>query len=207
MEAKISDEGKAAALKLKEVPVLVGGKPLRAETPGNMRFLGLHLNEEYFGRYIIFMLLALAQATLICMGDLWFLKIQCEKPWQFFVAGWLCAFVFSSLMYALTVAFGAAGKAIAVVLLVMQVAGTGGTFPIQMLPKPFQVIYPLFPFPYAINAMREAIAGPYRANYGIYMAQLSIFAVAALFIGVILRRPFILLTTWFTRQVDSTKVY
>lgn len=207
MEAKISDEGKAAALKLKEVPVLVGGKPLRAETPGNMRFLGLHLNEEYFGRYIIFMLLALAQATLICMGDLWFLKIQCENPWQFFAAGWLCAFIFSSLMYALTVAFGAAGKAIAVVLLVMQVAGTGGTFPIQMLPEPFQVIYPLFPFPYAINAMREAIAGPYRANYGIYMAQLSIFALAALFIGVILRRPFILMTTWFTRQVNSTKVY
>lgn len=208
MEAKISDKGKAAVLGLGEVPALVGkGKPLRPETPGNMSYFGLHLREEYFGRYLVFLLLAWAQATLVCMGDLWYLRIQCDHPWHFFFVGWMCAFVFSNLMYALTVSFGAVGKAIAVILLVMQVAGTGGTFPVQMLPQAFQRIYPLFPFTYAMAAMRDSIAGSYGGDFWAQMGYLGIFALVALLIGVILRRPFVWLTTWFTHQVDSTKVY
>lgn len=207
MEVKISDKGKADALRLKEIPVFASGKPLRPQTPGNMKSFGLRLDHEYFGRYLIFLLLALAQATLIAMGDLWYLKIQCRDPGRFFAVCWLCALTFSSMMYALTVSFGAAGKAIAVILLVMQVAGTGGTFPIQMLPKPFQVIFPLFPFPYGITAMRAAIAGSYQNEFTVSMVQLSLFILVALFIGIVLRRPFVLLTTWFTNKVDSTKVY
>ena len=112
----------------------------RPESPGNARRFGLHPYQEYFGRYAIFGAMALLQGTLVCLGDMFFLGVQCEHPLQFLMVGWLCALVFSLLIYTLTVSFGDIGKAIAVVLLVMQVAGSGGTFPIETLPPFFQTI-------------------------------------------------------------------
>ena len=97
----------------------------RPESPGNARRFGLHPYQEYFGRYAIFGAMALLQGTLVCLGDMFFLGVQCEHPLQFLMVGWLCALVFSLLIYTLTVSFGDIGKAIAVVLLVMQVAGSG----------------------------------------------------------------------------------
>lgn len=93
------------------------------------------------------------------MGDLFFLKIQCESPRYFVLAGAVCSFIFSSLIYTLVVAFGAIGKALAVIFLVLQLAGAGGTYPLEVLPQFFQDIAPYFPFTYGINAMRECVAG------------------------------------------------
>ena len=74
----------------------------------------------------------LLQATLVCAGDILFFGIQCDNPLQFVLAGWVASLVFSNIVYTLTVSFGDIGKALAVVLLVMQVGGSGGTFPIEM---------------------------------------------------------------------------
>lgn len=120
------------------------------------------LHELYLGRYAFFALLAFAQATLVCAGDLLFFGIQCEHPFQFMLVGWLAGFVFSNMIYTLTVSFGDIGKAIAVVLLVMQVAGSGGTFPIEMTADFFQAVYPFLPFTHVINAMHAAMAGGVR---------------------------------------------
>ena len=81
------------------------------------------------------------QGTLVCLGDMFYLGVQCEHPIQFLMVGWLSALVFSNIVYTLTLSFGDIGKAIAVVLLVMQVAGSGGTFPIETLPTFFQVVF------------------------------------------------------------------
>ena len=96
---------------------------------------------------------------------LFFLGIQCKHPVMFVLTGMFTSFVYVNLIYALTVSFGDIGKAIAVVLMVMQVAGSGGTFPIQCAPKFFQVVYPLLPFTHSMNAMRECIAGFYGTTY------------------------------------------
>ena len=133
--------GPAAALDVLKKP--------RAEAPGNARQFGLRLHHEYFGRYMIFGFLALLQGTLVCLGDMFYLGVQCEHPIQFLMVGWLSALVFSNIVYTLTLSFGDIGKAIAVVLLVMQVAGSGGTFPIETLPTFFQVVSKWLLFPYA----------------------------------------------------------
>ena len=88
---------------------------------------------------------------------------------------------------ALTVSFGDIGKAIAVVLMVMQVAGSGGTFPIQCAPKFFQVVYPLLPFTHSMNAMRECIAGFYGTTY-----------------ATELRKPIIKMNDAFMEKLEST---
>lgn len=120
----------------------------------------VRLHEIYLGRYLFFGGLALLQATLVCAGDILFFGIQCDNPLQFVLAGWVASLVFSNIVYTLTVSFGDIGKALAVVLLVMQVGGSGGTFPIEMTGPVFQAIYPFLPFTHGINAMHAAMLAP-----------------------------------------------
>lgn len=164
------------------------------------------LHELYLGRYAFFALLAFAQATLVCAGDLLFFGIQCEHPFQFMLVGWLAGFVFSNMIYTLTVSFGDIGKAIAVVLLVMQVAGSGGTFPIEMTADFFQAVYPFLPFTHAINAMHAAMAGAYGMEFWIELGTLSLYLIPSLALGLVFRRPVIRVNRWIIEKLEETKL-
>lgn len=163
-------------------------------------------HELYLGRYAFFALLAFAQATLVCAGDLLFFGIQCEHPFQFMLVGWLAGFVFSNMIYTLTVSFGDIGKAIAVVLLVMQVAGSGGTFPIEMTADFFQAVYPFLPFTHAINAMHAAMAGAYGMEFWIELGTLSLYLIPSLALGLVFRRPVIRANRWIIEKLEATKL-
>lgn len=164
------------------------------------------LHELYLGRYAFFALLAFAQATLVCAGDLLFFGIQCEHPFQFMLVGWLAGFVFSNMIYTLTVSFGDIGKAIAVVLLVMQVAGSGGTFPIEMTADFFQAVYPFLPFTHAINAMHAAMAGAFGMEFWIELGTLSLYLIPSLALGLVFRRPVIRANRWIIEKLEETKL-
>lgn len=164
------------------------------------------LHELYLGRYAFFALLAFAQATLVCAGDLLFFGIQCEHPFQFMLVGWLAGFVFSNTIYTLTVSFGDIGKAIAVVLLVMQVAGSGGTFPIEMTADFFQAVYPFLPFTHAINAMHAAMAGAHGMEFWIELGTLALYLIPSLALGLVFRRPVIRANRWIIEKLEETKL-
>lgn len=164
------------------------------------------LHELYLGRYAFFALLAFAQATLVCAGDLLFFGIQCEHPFQFMLVGWLAGFVFSNMIYTLTVSFGDIGKAVAVVLLVMQVAGSGGTFPIEMTADFFQAVYPFLPFTHAINAMHAAMAGAYGMEFWIELGTLALYLIPSLALGLVFRRPVIRANRWIIEKLEETKL-
>lgn len=164
------------------------------------------LHELYLGRYAFFALLAFAQATLVCAGDLLFFGIQCEHPFRFMLVGWLAGFVFSNMIYTLTVSFGDIGKAIAVVLLVMQVAGSGGTFPIEMTADFFQAVYPFLPFTHAINAMHAAMAGAYGMEFWIELGTLALYLIPSLALGLVFRRPVIRANRWIIEKLEETKL-
>ena len=202
LKVTISDREKAHVLGLGDTLPRIAGP----SGPGNASRWGLRLDHEYFGRYAIFALLALLQGTLVCLGDTYFLGVQANHALQFLAVGWLAALVFSNIVYTLTVSFGDIGKAVAVVLLVMQVAGSGGTFPIETLPKFFQMLYPFLPFPHAIDAMHAAMAGSYGNEYLLDMVYLALFLIPSLLLGLVLRKPVIRLNNWVSRNLESTKV-
>ena len=161
-------------------------------------------HQLYIGRILLLIIIGFMQSALICLGDLFFLGIQCKHPVMFVLTGMFTSFVYVNLIYALTVSFGDIGKAIAVVLMVMQVAGSGGTFPIQCAPKFFQVVYPLLPFTHSMNAMRECIAGFYRTTYATELGKLAIFLVPSLLLGLLLRKPIIKMNDAFMEKLEST---
>ena len=166
----------------------------------------VRLHEIYLGRYLFFGGLALLQATLVCAGDILFFGIQCDNPLQFVLAGWVASLVFSNIVYTLTVSFGDIGKALAVVLLVMQVGGSGGTFPIEMTGPVFQAIYPFLPFTHGINAMHAAMAGAYHMEYWVELGILASYLIPSLALGVVFRRPVIKANDWIIEKLESTKL-
>lgn len=164
------------------------------------------LCQVYFGRFITFLIVGLFQSTLIALGDLLYLGIQCEHPFLFLLACWFSSIVFVNIIYTLTVSLGDIGKAVSVILLVVQVAGTGGTFPIEVAPKFFQAVYPLLPFTHSMAALRETVGGMYGMNYWIDLGKLAIFLVISLIVGLVLRKPIIKLNDAFTEKLEETKL-
>ena len=145
--------------------------------------------QAYFGRYLMFFIVGQLQTLLIVLGNFFFIGIQCKEPFLFWLACSFISFVFTLMMYSLTVAFGNVGEAVAVVIMVLQVAGAGGTFPIEVLPEIYQKLYLYLPFTYGLRAMKECVAGMYGMDYVISLLWLSVFALVSLLIGLVLAIP------------------
>ncbi len=162
--------------------------------------------EEYFGRYAVFFLTGQIQTLLCVLGDVFFLEIQCRHLFLFWCSAALASFVFTLLIYSLTFAFGNVGEALAVVIMVIQVAGAGGTFPKEVLPDIYQRIYAYLPFPYAMDAMKEAVGGIYENAHLESLQYLAAFLPAALFIGLVLSIPFRRLNEMIEKSKERTKL-
>ena len=206
----IANYGSAMAPFYTILSIWVGGVMLGAIIKPHARRDGLidpKPHELYFGRYLLFFVLSQIQTVVILLGDLFILKIQCLHPGLLFVCGAVTSFTFSLLIYSLAVSFGDVGKAIVVVVMVLQIAGSSGTFPIELLPEIFRKIYRFFPFPYAIDAMRECICGVYGSTFIVKLGQLLIFAVVALLIGLFARKPFIGVNDFMEEQLEETGMF
>mgnify|MGYP003217090458 CR=1 FL=1 len=142
----------------------------------------------------------------VCVGDILLLKVQCVHPVAFVCVGVFCSFVYVNLIYALALTFKHIGKALGVVLVILQIPGSAGTYPIEMTPAFFQRLHPLLPFTYGISAMRECIAGMYGANIWKYLGILAIFFPISLFIGLVLRPLLMNLNHLFDKRLSETEL-
>lgn len=162
--------------------------------------------QQYFGRFGIFALIGLAQSTLAVLSLIFFVEIDAAHPFLLMICGWVTSLVFMLVVYTLVLSFGSAGKAIAVLLLVFQVSGAGGAYPLPLLPQWFQNISPWLPATHAIDAMRAAIAGMYRGDLWIELGLLLLFAIPALILGLVLRRLLDGYNRKTTEAIESTKI-
>ena len=158
----------------------------------------------YFGRYFLFLILGILQSIIVCLGNLLLLKVQCVHPMRFLLAGMLCSVVYVSLIYALALAFKHVGKALCVLLVILQIPGSSGTYPIEMTPEFFQKLHPLLPFSYGIDAMREAIAGTYEHRFINDLLILCIFLGFSFIIGLCLRPLLMNLNHLFDKKLSES---
>ena len=160
--------------------------------------------EVYFGKYLLFGTIGLIQALIIALGDLYLLKIYCINPGLFVIGLLFTSAVFAFIVYSLVSVFGNVGKVISIILLVLQVAGSGGTFPIQLTPKFFQVIYPFLPFTYAISFAREAIGGVVESVLTHDIFVLMFYISMAILISIFLKRPINKLMSGFSQRYKES---
>lgn len=183
--------------------ILVALIKVKAEPKGLTGVKSYHL---YFGRYLLFFLLGQIQTAIVVLGDIYLLHCQILEPGLFWFAASVASFTFTLLIYSLTISFGDVGKALAVVIMVIQIAGSGGSFPIELLPSVYRNIYIFFPFPYAIDAMRETIGGMYGSTYTVKILELLIFAVISLLIGLVIRIPFVKVSHFMEKRMEDTEM-
>ena len=187
------------------VGCVVSGAIIKTEVePGKLK--KPRPNQLFFGRFLTFFLIGQIQAAIIVAGDIWLLGCQCLHPALFFLSAAVASLVFNMLIYALTATFGDVGKAIGVVIMIVQIAGSSGSYPIEILPEIFSMIYTFFPFPYAINAMREALCGLYRYDLLKYLGELMIFGAFGLLIGLRLRGHFAGVNVFVEEEMEETGV-
>lgn len=162
--------------------------------------------QEYLGRYAMFWLVGMAQSTFLMGGLIVFVDIRPAHPFLLILAGWIISTVFTLCIHTLVVALSNAGKAVAVVLLVLQISAAGGAYPLEMLPQWFQNISPWLPATYAINMMRSAIAGEFAGDYLQNAGMLLLFVIPNLLIGMVLRRAAAKTVSAMTTAIEQTKV-
>lgn len=155
--------------------------------------------QVYFGKFLLFLSIAIIQGTIVTLGDVFILKIKPASMATLMLFTIVTAITFTLIIYTLVSIFGNLGKAIAVVIMVFQIAGSGGIYPIQTNPKIFGILQPLWPFTYAIAGFREAIAGPMPAAVIKNLKALSIFCLFSLLL-VILKKPLHKITEYMNEK-------
>lgn len=161
---------------------------------------------QYFGKMMLFMSIAIIQAIIVALGDLYLLKIYCVNPGLFVLGSVFTSVIFTIILYSLCSVFGNVGKVLGIVLLVIQIGGSGGTFPIQLTPKFFQAINPFLPFTYAISFAREAIGGVVQSVLIKDIVVLLIYGAIFILISLFLKKPINKLLHGFTESMEKSGI-
>lgn len=162
---------------------------LTTEPHGFKKDIKFKTYEKYFGKFLTFGFIGICQALILTLGDIYLLKCYVLNKGLFIGISLLSSIIFILIVYTLVSIFGNVGKAIAVVLLVIQVAGAGGTFPVEVMPSFFKKVNPFLPFTYSISAMREAVAGVVKENLLRDLTMIISYGVIFILIGLFLKGP------------------
>lgn len=188
---KVANYGSAMTPFYTNLAIWVGGIVLIAifklEVDKDSSMLRYSSSSLYFGRWLLYITVGTVQGFIVCVGDVFLKGIECAHPVALVFTGVICSFVYVNIIYALSISFKHIGKALCVLLVILQIPGSSGTYPVEMTPAFFQNVHPLLPFTYGVSAMRECIAGMYGNTYVHNLLLLLLFVPVSLLIGLGIR--------------------
>lgn len=161
--------------------------------------------QRHFGKMLLFLSISLIQSFIVILGDWLILKVPVYNVPLLFGLAMLTSITFTLIIFTLVSILGNVGKAIAVIIMVFQIAGAGGIYPIQTNPEIFGMLYPLWPFTYSINSFREAISGPVWENVFTSVRALLIYCLIFIIIAV-LKKPFHKLTHFMEHKFEEANL-
>lgn len=167
---------------------------------------GLTVRQAYLGRWMLFAVINVLQSLLVSIGDV-AIGVQTVNPVAFVATSVFIGLVYLSIIYALSVSFGYVGKGMVILLVIMQIPGASGIYPIEMMPGFFRALFPFFPFTYGIDAMREVIGGFYGGYYWRYVGMLLLFAALSFVLGIFLRQRLGNFARLFNRKLGETGLF
>lgn len=163
-------------------------------------------NQIYFGRWLTFITIGLCQSLIVTLGDMFILKAYVADPVAFVLFGMFISIVFMTIVYTLVSVFGNLGKGLAIIFLVLQLSGSGGTFPIQVAPPFFQTINPFLPFTHAINLLRETVGGMVKETVIYSISMLLVFSAIAFIVALFLKKPLANGTKKMTEKAKASEI-
>ena len=163
-------------------------------------------NEVYSGKLVLFASFSILQTTITLLGC-YVLNIDIFNHPVFILTCYFVSLVFMTFVYSLISLFGDVGEGITIILLVFQISGTGGMYPVQIMNNIFGVIYPYLPMTHGINIVREAQLGLIWANYIPSFTKLLVFAMVVIFVSFILKQRFDKRTKYFDEKLDDSGLF
>ncbi|NEZ47770.1 YhgE/Pip domain-containing protein [Clostridium niameyense] len=164
------------------------------------------LKEEYLGKMLFFITIAVIQGLIVALGDKFLLGVQTSNLLLLLLFAIISSLTFSIIVYTLVSILRNVGKALSIILLVIQIAGCGGSYPIQVDPVFFRILQPFFPFTYSVNGFREAIAGPLVSKVLVDLVALITFALVTVLIGYLLKTPLNPLVDKFEEKFEESGI-
>lgn len=162
--------------------------------------------EMYLGKLLLFVSLGICQAIVASMGALFILKSYAVHPVMYIFYSIFVSIAFVTIIYTAASILHDVGKAIIIVILVLQMAGSSGNFPIEVTPVLFQKIYPFLPFTYAINGMRQVMAGIVYSILLRDMGILCVYMIISLLVGILLKGVLSKLVVMFVNKLNMSGV-
>ncbi|MGE6630872.1 YhgE/Pip family protein [Bacillus sp. NPDC077027] len=114
--------------------------------------------EWFVSKFSVLMFVGILQAVIASSVLIYGLGLEVESIWRFYLFAIIVSLTFLSIIQLLATTMGNPGRFIAVIILVLQLAASAGTFPLELVPKFFQIIHNLLPMTYTINGFRNIIA-------------------------------------------------
>ncbi|MDI9615271.1 YhgE/Pip domain-containing protein [Methanothermobacter sp.] len=162
--------------------------------------------QVYFGRMGLFLIIAICQALVVAAGAL-LLQVQTTETLLFLLTALYVSICSMLIIYSLTSALGNAGKALSIIILVLQITGTGGIFPVELLPPFFQAIHPYLPLTYAVGALREVVGGVIWSIYWKNIALLALFPVVTFLITVLVKEKMDKRAHWMESKLEESGLF
>lgn len=162
--------------------------------------------QKYLGRWMLLAVFAVAQALVVSAGDL-VIGVQTASRTAFVGTAVLVSLAFLSIIYMLATCLQHIGKGLCVIIVVVQIPGAAGLYPIEMMPSFFRALHPALPFTYGINALRETVGGFYGNHYVLDIGVLGAHTLIAFAIGLALRPHLVNLNAMMTRELSQSGLF
>lgn len=163
-------------------------------------------HEVYNGKLLLFNIMAILQTTVTLIGS-FIMGIDVSNPLMFVLSCYFVAIVFMAIIYSLSSLFGEVGKGVAILLLVFQISGSGGIYPIEIMNNIFGVLYPYLPMTHAITMVREAQLGLIWSNYLLSFVFLLVLTAVVVFVSIMLKQHWDKRTKYFEEKLEESNLF
>lgn len=165
----------------------------------------LTIGQRYWARWLLLAIPAVMQGLVTTLGEL-VIGVQTVNPFAFVATGMFTSLSYISIIYSLSTTFLHVGKGLCVALIMLQIPGSSGLYPVEMMPDFFRALYKAFPFTYSINAFRETIAGFYDGHWVRDIAVLALIAVIFFILGLGIRPYMTNVNKLFARELLDSDI-
>ncbi|MCE7698295.1 MAG: YhgE/Pip domain-containing protein, partial [Methanobacterium paludis] len=165
-----------------------------------------HSASVYLGRMGIFLIISIFQALVVALGVLW-LHVQISSPLLFVLTTVYISMCSMLIIYSMTSAIGNGGKALAIIILVLQITGTAGIFPLELLPSFFQAIHPYLPLTYAMGALREIVGGVLWSSFWYNIGLLTVFPAVTFVLTFLIKEKMDKRAQWMEEKLEESGLF
>lgn len=163
-------------------------------------------HEMYLGKLVMFNIMSILETTVTILG-VFLLGLDVANPLMFIFSCYFVAMVFMIIMYSLISLFGDVGKAIGILLLVFQISGSGGIYPVEIMSVIFRVIYPYLPMTHGINIVRESQLGLIWTNYMPSFMFLFFLGAIVIILSILLKQRWDKRTKFFDEKLEEADIF